>query len=75
MKPPEVALEVRLRAMGVLFVVIGLIAVVQLTSFAPFPHRIDSFVGGLATGIGMTLVLGWIILRRSRAKSDPTREA
>jgi len=57
----------RLRAftMGAIVVVAGLYSLVQLTRFAPFSHRADSFVAGIAAGAALFCVVIWVADRRS----------
>jgi hypothetical protein len=59
--------RVRTIANGPIVVVAGLYSLMQLTPFAPFPHRADSFVAGLAAGAALGYAILWAADRRSRS--------
>ena len=53
----------RLRLVGGMAVVAVLLALLQRTAFAPLPHGIDGFVGGLAIGLTLSTIIGWLMWR------------
>jgi len=44
------------------------VALIQATPLAVLPHSADDFVQGFALGIGISLVIGWLVIRRGSVK-------
>jgi hypothetical protein len=60
----ETSVDPRSKIGGVVIILAVIYALVQRTSFAPFPHTADDFVGGLAIGLAIGGVLAWFSGRR-----------
>lgn len=57
------AYDPRLMVIAALAAVMGLVAVLQRTELALFPHGWDDFLGGVAVGLGVSTVWGWAMSR------------
>jgi len=58
----------RLKILAVLGAMIIAVALIQATPLAVLPHSADDFVQGFALGIGISLVIGWLVIRRGSVK-------
>ena len=58
------SVDPRLKVAGVVIILAVFYTLVQHTSLAPFPHRADDFVGGLAIGLAIGSALVWFSGRR-----------
>jgi hypothetical protein len=57
-------LHPRVVAVFILALVAAAYVALQHSSLAPFPHRADDFVAGLAVGLAIVAVVGWLSGRR-----------
>ena len=53
-------LDLRVKVIAIAAVLAFLYVLVQYTSYAPFPHRGDSFVAGLAFGCAIAAAVSWV---------------
>ncbi len=53
----------RTTSLGVASLIAAVVALIQRTSMAPFPHAADDFLGGFAIGAGIATFFVWLSSR------------
>lgn len=53
-------LDPRVRLLAALTAIVAVLAVLQRGTLAPLPHSADGFPGGLAAGLAVSLLIGWL---------------
>jgi hypothetical protein len=56
-------LDPRVKLLAMITAVVAVAALLQRTTLAPLPHGVDGFMGGLAVGLGVSLLIGLLASR------------